>query len=581
MGSEGSESPGRFFVSRASPQPLDQSWKCQSSMSEDNNSLLQDLLDQHDYDMPQEGDIRTGTIVAIQPQGVIVDLGLKRDGMVPVSDLNKLEPEEREALQVNDEIPVYVVQTSDPEALIVSIHLARLNQDWIEAEALLASGEMFEGEVIGYNKGGVIVPYGRIRGFVPISHLTEIPSGMSERRRQQRLAKLRGETLGLKVIEVDRRRHRLVLSQREAYREWEEMKRAELMEVLSEGETRVGRVSGIRDFGAFVDLGGADGLVHISELSWHRIDHPREVVKIGDEIEVYVLGIDQESGRISLSRKKLLPNPWDTVTERYDTNDLVEGRITRILDYGAFAEIEPGIEGLLHVSQLSRSPVEDPRTVVGEGETHLLRIVSVDQKRQRIGLSLKAVTANEQIEWMAQREIEEAQRIEEEEEAAALAREAEQALDVADAADEVAEAAAETAEIAAEVAEEMVAEGDEATAVVAEELAEAAEEVAEAATEVVDDAVETAEEAMAESVEVLEEMTDAAPEAPTEDDIPSGDSVEEVAEEIEEKLQTAVDATAEAAEEAVEELPEVVEVATPEAEEALEEISGDEETAGA
>lgn len=550
-------------------------------MSEDNNSLLQDLLDQHDYDMPQEGDIRTGTIVAIQPQGVIVDLGLKRDGMVPVSDLNKLEPEEREALQVNDEIPVYVVQTSDPEALIVSIHLARLNQDWIEAEALLASGEMFEGEVIGYNKGGVIVPYGRIRGFVPISHLTEIPSGMSERRRQQRLAKLRGETLGLKVIEVDRRRHRLVLSQREAYREWEEMKRAELMEVLSEGETRVGRVSGIRDFGAFVDLGGADGLVHISELSWHRIDHPREVVKIGDEIEVYVLGIDQESGRISLSRKKLLPNPWDTVTERYDTNDLVEGRITRILDYGAFAEIEPGIEGLLHVSQLSRSPVEDPRTVVGEGETHLLRIVSVDQKRQRIGLSLKAVTANEQIEWMAQREIEEAQRIEEEEEAAALAREAEQALDVADAADEVAEAAAETAEIAAEVAEEMVAEGDEATAVVAEELAEAAEEVAEAATEVVDDAVETAEEAMAESVEVLEEMTDAAPEAPTEDDIPSGDSVEEVAEEIEEKLQTAVDATAEAAEEAVEELPEVVEVATPEAEEALEEISGDEETAGA
>lgn len=552
-------------------------------MSEDNNSLLQDLLDQHDYDMPQEGDIRTGTIVAIQPQGVIVDLGLKRDGMVPVSDLNKLEPEEREALQINDEIPVYVVQTSDPEALIVSIHLARLNQDWIEAEALLASGEMFEGEVIGYNKGGVIVPYGRIRGFVPISHLTEIPSGMSERRRQQRLAKLRGETLGLKVIEVDRRRHRLVLSQREAYREWEEMKRAELMEVLSEGETRVGRVSGIRDFGAFVDLGGADGLVHISELSWHRIDHPREVVKIGDEIEVYVLGIDQESGRISLSRKKLLPNPWDTVTERYDTNDLVEGRITRILDYGAFAEIEPGIEGLLHVSQLSRSPVEDPRTVVGEGETHLLRIVSVDQKRQRIGLSLKAVTANEQIEWMAQREIEEAQRIEEEEAAASASakmEEAEEDLDTAVAADEVAAVAEEVAEIAEEVAAENLAEGDEATAAVAEELAEAAEEVAEAATEVAEEATEEAEEAIAETVETLEAVTDDAPEPPSEDDIPSGDTVEEVQEEIDEKQQEVVEATAEAADEAVEDLPEVIEEAAADVEEAVEAVS-DEETAEA
>jgi small subunit ribosomal protein S1 len=524
-------------------------------MSEDNNSLLQDLLDQHDYDMPQEGDIRTGTIVAITPQGVIVDLGLKRDGIVPVSDLNKLEPEEREGLQVNDELPVYVLETADPEALIVSIHMARLNQDWIEAEALLESGEMFEGEVIGYNKGGVIVPYGRIRGFVPISHLTEIPSGMSERRRQQRLAKLRGETLGLKVIEVDRRRHRLVLSQREAYREWEELKRAELMEVLNEGETRVGRVSGIRDFGAFVDLGGADGLVHISELSWHRIDHPREVVKIGDEIEVYVLGIDQESGRISLSRKKLLANPWDTVTERYDTNDLVEGRITRILDYGAFAEIEPGIEGLLHVSQLSRSPVEDPRTVVSEGETHLLRVVSVDQKRQRIGLSLKAVTANEQIEWMAQREIEEAQRIEEEEAAASAAafmKEAEEDLDVADAADEVAATASEVAEVAKEVAEEQLAEGDTATAAVAEEVAEAAEEVAEAATEIVEEATAAAEEAVAETVETLEEATAEAEATVTEAVEAVEETVDEIAAEVVEETEAVVEAVTEEAEAAVE-----------------------------
>ena len=388
-------------------------------MSDESMNSLEDLLDQHSYDMPQAGDIRTGVVVAITPQGLIIDLGLKRDGIVPQSDLAQLEPEEREALKVNDEVPVYVVETEDPEALVVSIRLARLNQDWIEAEALLASGQIFEGEVIGYNKGGVIVPYGRIRGFVPISHLSDVTPGMGERRRQQRLARLRGEQIGVKIIEVDRQRHRLVMSQREAHKEWEEKKRGELMETLQPGDVRSGRVSGMRDFGAFVDLGGADGLVHISELSWHRIDHPREVVKLGDEVEVYVLGVDQESGRISLSRKKLLPNPWDTVASRYNQNQLIEGKVTRILDYGAFAEIEPGVEGLLHVSQLSRNPVEDPRAVVQEGEVHLLRIVSIDQKRQRIGLSLKAVTPTEQIEWMAQKELAEALRREEEEAAAA------------------------------------------------------------------------------------------------------------------------------------------------------------------
>ena len=177
----------------------------------------------------------------------------------------------------------------------------------------MASGEIIEDEVIGYNKGGAIVPFGRLRGFVPISHLAEVGPGMGDRRRQQRLAKLRGETLPLRVIEVNRRRRRLVLSQREAQKEWDSKRRAELIEKLEEGEVRRGTVSGLRDFGAFVNLGGADGLIHISELAWHRVDHPREVLKVGDEIDVYVMRVDEESQRISLSRKKILPNPWDTV----------------------------------------------------------------------------------------------------------------------------------------------------------------------------------------------------------------------------------------------------------------------------
>jgi small subunit ribosomal protein S1 len=418
-------------------------------------SELEELLDQHDYKSPQVGDIRQGIILSISPQGIIVDLNLKRDGLVPPSDLSKLDPAERDALQVNDELFVYVLNTEKPDSLVVSINLARLNQDWIRAEEMLESSEMIEVEVIGYNKGGAIVPFGRLRGFVPISHLSDMSAGMGDRRRQQRLAQLRGETLPLKVIEVNRRRRRLVLSQREAQKEWDSQRRAELLETIEEGQVLTGRVSGLRDFGAFVNLGGADGLVHISQLAWHRVEHPREVLKIGQEIEVYVMRVDRESQRISLSRKKILPNPWDTVTERYHENQLVEGTITRLVDYGAFAEIEPGIEGLLHVSQLSRGTVENVAEVVQERETHLLRIVNIDKKRQRIGLSLKAVTAMEQIEWMAQREIEKAA-AEAEEEAVAQAKAS-------------AEKLLAQGEIDSAATEEMVAALDAETAVKEEE----------------------------------------------------------------------------------------------------------------
>lgn len=372
-------------------------------MSNEETSFLQQL-DQHDYDVPNVGDIRAGVIVAINQQGIIVDLGLKRDGLVPPTDLAKLDPEERKNLKINDEVPVFIMNTDEPESLIVSIHLAQMNQDWIDAEKLLASGEVLEGEVIGYNKGGAIVPYGRLRGFIPASHLVDLTPGMSDRKRQQKLAKLRGQKLPLKIIEVDRRRKRLVFSQRDAQKEWDEQRKQELLANLKEGDVLTGHVTGLRDFGIFVDIGGADGLVHVSELAWHRIDHPKDVVKVGDEIEVMVLKLNAGDQRISLSRKRVMPNPWDTVSERYKLNQLVEGTVTRIVDYGAFAEIEPGVEGLLHLSQLSKNNVAHANDVVKEGETHLLRVVSIDQDRQRIGLSLKAVTTNEQIDWMARRQ---------------------------------------------------------------------------------------------------------------------------------------------------------------------------------
>jgi small subunit ribosomal protein S1 len=367
---------------------------------------LQDLLDKHDYELPEVGDIRKGIIVSKSPQGIIVDLGLKRDGLVPAADLAKLDPAERDTLQVNDEVPVYVVDTEQPDSLTVSIYQAKLNQDWVRAEELLASGEVFESEVIGYNQGGVIVGFGNLRGFVPASHLSDMRRGMNERQRQQRMAKMRGEKIPVKILEVDRRRRRLVLSQRDAQKEWQETRKKELIENLKEGDTLTGRVSGLRPFGAFVDIGGADGLIHISELAWHRVDHPSEVLKVGDEVQVYVLGLDEAEQRIALSRKKLLPDPWTMASQKYKVNQLVEGIITRVVNYGAFVEIEPGVEGLLHSSQLADYMVNDPNEIIKEGETHLLRVIKIDTDRQRIGLSLKAVTPNEQIEWMTRREAE-------------------------------------------------------------------------------------------------------------------------------------------------------------------------------
>jgi small subunit ribosomal protein S1 len=435
---------------------------------------LEDLLDEHDYELPQVGDIRRGVIVAISPQGMIVDLGVKRDGLVPPADLNKLEEEERASLQVNDEIDVYIVDTEQPDGLNVSVYRARLNQDWIQAEQMMESGDIFEGKVEGYNRGGIIVPFGNLRGFVPASHLIDLRRGLDDRQRQQIMAKMRDEAIPLKVIEVDRRRRRLVFSQRDAQKEWQEVRKEKLIDKLNEGDVVKGRVSGLRNFGAFIDLGGADGLVHISELAWHRVNHPKEVVKVGDEMEVYVLSLDKDEQRIALSRKALLPNPWSLVKDNYHEGQLVEGTITRLVSYGAFVEIEPGVEGLLHTSQLSYGPIEKPDELIKEGEVHLLRIVSIDSKRQRIGLSLKAVTANEQIEWMAKRE---------------------QAAEASAAAEPKAEPAAVEAEAAetAAVVEEAVTEEPAVEAVVVEEVV-AEEAVAEEA--VAEEAV--AEEAVAE-----------------------------------------------------------------------------------
>lgn len=366
-------------------------------------SMEQLLAEGYDYHYPRRGDIRQGTVLSIEPHQIVVDIGAKRDAIVPEYDLGKLGQEEVAKIKVGDEVSVYVLRPEDRDGnIVVSLNLARIHEDWSRAEELLESGEVFEGQVIGYNKGGVVVPFGKIRGFVPASHLVDMPSRLAREERMAKLAEFVGRTIPLKVIEVDRNRRRLIFSERAARRQWRERQKEQLMEELCEGEVRHGVVSGLCDFGAFVDLGGADGLVHISELSWERAKHPREVLKVGDEVDVYILRLDHERKRIALSIKRLQPDPWTLVDEKYKVGQLVKGTITKVVDFGAFARIEPGLEGLIHSSELAEGG-----EAVKVGDEVTLCIVSIDSAHRRMGLSLRQARLEEAAQGGAEAVAEE------------------------------------------------------------------------------------------------------------------------------------------------------------------------------
>jgi len=348
------------------------------------------LLEESLVNQPMRGDIVVGVIQSIDSMGMLVDLGMKRDGVVSRSDLERLGEEAN--FVVGDEVPVLIVRPEDEDGnMIVSVAQAKQNEDWLRAEELMNNEEVWDGEVADANRGGLIVPFGNLRGFVPASHVTNLPRGLNEEERTEFLTAMIGQPISVKVIEVNRRRRRLVLSQREAQRELRDANKDELLSALAEGETRTGIVSGLRDFGAFVDLGGADGLIHISELAWHRVKHPREVLRVGQEVEVYVLRLDQEGRRIGLSLKRLQPNPWSQVDEMYHVGQVVEGVISRVTQFGAFVSMEPGIEALLHASQITDPAPENPADLLHDGQTIQARIISIEPHRQRLGLSIRDI----------------------------------------------------------------------------------------------------------------------------------------------------------------------------------------------
>lgn len=364
-------------------------------------SMSEAILGEYDYQRPRRGEMREGIVIAVDPSEVIVDIGAKRECIVSASDINKLGDEVGE-IHEGDTISVCIVKTETQDGhLIGSLYLARLEKDWARAEKLEQSGDIVEVEVTGQNRGGVLVPFGRLRGFVPASHLSE--SRASRDGEGSSLSRWVGQTIPLKVIEVNRRRNRLILSYRAARREWRSQQKRQLLTELTEGDVRRGRVSSLASFGAFVDLGGADGLIHVSELAWYRVEHPSDILQVGDEIDVYVLRVDTERGRIGLSLKRLQPDPWDLVDDNYFPGQNVEGKIVKLVDFGAFVELEKGVEGLIHITELADPTPARAEEVVLPGEVHLLRVLRVESQSRRIGLSMKAVTPSELDFWEASR----------------------------------------------------------------------------------------------------------------------------------------------------------------------------------
>ena len=346
--------------------------------------------------IPEKGDIRKGVITAITSNEILIDVQSKADGLIAGRELEQINPRTMEEFKVGEEILVYVLEPEDMNGhVVLSYTRAQEEQDWEKVEQSLESGDVITTFVEGYNKGGLLVPVGQLRGFVPgslVSVFREGDTGAPEDRWSEAI----GKEITLKVIEVDRSRQRLILSERDAIGETREAIKDQLLDNLAVGDRVTGYVSSLADFGAFVNIQGVDGLVHLSELSWDHVDHPSDLVKVGQELEVEVISIDEEKRRIGLSMRRLQDNPWIEKAEEIKEGQLIQGTITNLTDFGAFARIEnTDLEGLIHISELSMDRVGHPSEVVSVGETLTLRVISLDIERHRIGLSLEKVDSDE------------------------------------------------------------------------------------------------------------------------------------------------------------------------------------------
>ena len=517
-------------------------------------TTMEELLAEQDSDIKsfKHGDVVEGTVVRIDKDEILVDIGAKSEGVVSNRELYGRHAESQPQLAIGDVVLVYVLQPESPEGhVVLSLRRAGLERKWRAMQELFEAGTIIDAPVIDHNKGGLIVDCG-IRGFVPISQIVDFPRRpQNEQPRDaaqeiaEKLQPYIGRKLRLKILEVNRKANRLILSEKVALYEERREKRDELFSSLQVGQKVTGSVRSIAPFGIFIDLGGIDGLVHKSELSWNKVNNPEAGYKVGDEVEAEVIDINHERGRISLSIRRLQPDPWESTVADFKVGDVIDGTVTKLVNFGAFVRVREGLEGLIHISELSHQRVAHPGDVVHEGQVLKLKIISLDSERHRLGLSLKqaeeaparpapepgvapAVAGEPRAPRRERRERPErgyspSDALSEPEGgidttlAAAFAQVrdqlaaaeagdepeaiAEEAVAEAEVADEVAEDAVVEAVVAEDVAEEAVVE-----AVVADEIAEeavieavVAEDIADEAVAEADDAVAIAKEAAAEA----------------------------------------------------------------------------------
>jgi small subunit ribosomal protein S1 len=360
-----------------------------------NNQTMESLLNEQELniDLPQAGEIRKGHIASVSPSQVLVSIGAKSEGLVSGRELEQLSAEEREALAVGQEVYVYVISPEDSNGnVVLSLKRAQEQISWDNVDKHLEENSVIDSKIIGFNKGGLIAAVEGLRGFIPSSQVSALRRMQSTGETpEQRWQKMIGEPISVRVIEVDRERRRLILSEKAASTESRQSIKERVLEELKEGEVYTGRVTSIANFGAFINVNGADGLVHLSEISWDHIEHPREALEVGQEVKVKVINIDREKKRIGLSIRTLLDDPWKSRLEKYSVGQLVEGVITRLTKFGAFARLEGDIEGLIHISEISESRIEHPKEVLKEGDVKSLRVIRIDPDQHRIGLSLRKV----------------------------------------------------------------------------------------------------------------------------------------------------------------------------------------------
>lgn len=355
------------------------------------------MLEEYESIRPNRGQIVQGEVLELTEDTVLLDVGAKRDAVVPNRELANLDETLIEDISIGDKLPVYITNTSSyDDELLVSIEKGLEKQDWERAETYLESGDTLELKIIGYNKGGLLVEFGKLNGFVPNSMIPSLARGLNRHEKQTRKAKMIGDTLQTKVIEVLQKRKRLILSGKAAQSE----RRQQRLQELQVGEKVIGTVSNAVDFGAFVNLDGVDGLIHRSRLSWDNFDHPSDVLQPGDEVEVLIKDVDVERERVSLDRRALLPSPWDDFSKQYQYGDILEGKISSVRDFGAFVKLTDQITGLLHVSEFLSGVSRDPRKVFEPGDEVLVRIIEVDKEQERVSLSMRRLPEDDVANWV-------------------------------------------------------------------------------------------------------------------------------------------------------------------------------------